>query len=161
MENTKKITCAFTGHRPERLDATEIKVKNWLTEQIEKAAGDGYRRFISGMQRGVDLWAAQAVLELRERMPDVKLIAASAFRGMENSSDWNDEWRAVYKKVIGAANEVHFIGAIPGRVSYFMRNDWMVDRASRLIAVSTGAPGGTQKTIDRARRLGLEIISFQ
>ena len=58
----------FTGHRPERLDMAENKVQEWLETQIRNAIDDGYTDFISGMQRGVDLWAAEIVLKIREEM---------------------------------------------------------------------------------------------
>ena len=65
--------CTFTGHRPEKLDAPEAKVKEWLEEQIQQAMADGYTDFITGMQRGVDLWAAEILLKLKkggESCPD-------------------------------------------------------------------------------------------
>ncbi len=35
------------------------------------------------------------------------------------------------------------------------------ENASRLIAVFTGAPGGTKKTVDYAKKKGLEIDRYQ
>ena len=37
MNNNKEKTCAFTGHRPERLGFDESKVKAWLEEKIQEA----------------------------------------------------------------------------------------------------------------------------
>ncbi len=51
------------------------KAISWLKEQIEIAAAEGYTDFLSGMQRGVDIWAAEAVLELKKSGKPVKLIA--------------------------------------------------------------------------------------
>ena len=83
MEIDIKHACSFTGHRPERLEMRESKVISWLEEQIRKAVADGYTDFITGMQRGVDIWAGEIVLKLKqERMP-VKLICACAWNGME------------------------------------------------------------------------------
>ena len=59
---------SFTGHRPERLDMPEIVVQEWLETQIRKAIDDGFTDFISGMQRGVDLWAAEIVMRLSEEI---------------------------------------------------------------------------------------------
>ena len=88
----RQHACAFAGHRPERLGIPETDVLAWLEKEIRKAAEDGYTKFITGMQRGVDLWAAEAVLKLKAEGKPVRLIAASAFRGMENQweSDWNE-----------------------------------------------------------------------
>lgn len=154
-----KHTCTFTGHRPERLELPEEQVKEWLTEQIKRAADDGYTDFITGIQRGVDLWVAEAVLKLRCEGKQVRLIAACAFRGMENG--WDTDWQKRYSHILSVVDEAYYIGDQPGRRAYFARNHLMVDRASRLIAVFSGAPGGTKETIEYARKKNLDIVSME
>ncbi len=157
MENRNiKHACAFTGHRPERLELPEEQVIRWLAGQIQQAVNDGYKDFLTGMQRGVDIWAAEVVLKLRDKGEPVRLIAASAFSGMENQ--WNREWQERYRNILAAADEAYCIGSRPGRQAFFERNHWLVDHATRLIAVYTGAPGGTLETIRYARALGREIV---
>ena len=149
---------SFTGHRPERLDMAENKVQEWLEAQIRTAIDDGYTDFISGMQRGVDLWAAEIVLRIREEMKDkeIRLFSAVAFRGMEDR--WEKDWHKRYHAVLKAANGVTYVSDRPGRVAFFRRNEWMVDNSKRLIAVYTGAPGGTKETIQYAKQHGKEIV---
>ena len=154
-----KNACSFTGHRPERLDLPEEQVIQWLAEQIRQAVGDGYTDFISGMQRGVDIWAAEEVLKLKEEGAAVRLIAASAFEGMEDR--WSYDWRARYERILEEADEVTFVSAIPGRRAFFQRNHWMVDRSARLIGVYTGAPGGTKETIEYAKKRGLQVVLIE
>ena len=50
------------------------------------------------------------------------------------------------------------IGKSPSRRAFLKRNEWMVDHASRLIAVYTGARGGTLRTIEYAEKNELEIF---
>lgn len=149
---------SFTGHRPERLNMSETKVQEWLEKQIRKAVDDGYTDFISGMQRGVDLWAAEIVLKIREDIKDkeIHLFSAVAFRGMENQ--WENEWRKRYHDVLKVANGAIYVSDRPGRAAFFKRNEWMVDNSQRLIGVYTGAPGGTKETINYARKNGKEVI---
>ena len=154
-----KHTCIFTGHRPERLELLEDQVKKWLKEQITRAADEGYTDFITGMQRGVDLWAAEAVLKLINHDRQIRLIAACAFRGMEEN--WDLDWQERYFHVLTHSEWVYYISDHPGRKAYFARNYWMVDRASRLIAVYTGAPGGTKETIEYARKKGRDIVLIE
>lgn len=151
-----KHTCTFTGHRPERLELPEEQVKEWLEGQIKRAADEGYTDFITGMQRGVDLWAAEAVLKLDRQ---IRLIAACAYRGMEEN--WDLDWQERYHHVLSQSYLVYYISDTPGREAFFARNQWMVDRASRLIAVYTGAPGGTKKTIEYARKKKLDIVLIE
>ena len=137
----------------------ERKVITWLEEKINDAVAERYTDFITGMQRGVDIWAAEIVLRLRETNSDIVLVAASAFEGMENG--WESGWKRRYDRIIDAADEVYFISDRPGRRAFFERNEWMVDYSSRLIAVYNGAPGGTQKTIDYAKKLRRDIVAFE
>ena len=154
-----KHTCAFIGHRPERLELPEEQVKEWLEEQIERAADEGYTDFITGMQRGVDLWAAEAVLKLIDKDRQIRLIAACAFRSMEEN--WDLDWKDRYYYVLSRSELVYYISDQPGRKAFFARNHWMVDRASRLIAVCSGAPGGTNETIEYARKKKRDIVLIE
>ena len=152
---------SFTGHRPERLDMPENRVQEWLETQIRKAIDDGYTDFISGMQRGVDLWAAEIVLKIREEMKvkEIRLFSAVAFRGMEDR--WEKDWHKRHHAVLKAANGVTYVSDRPGRVAFFKRNEWMVDRSSRILGVYTGAPGGTKETILYARNHGKDVILIE
>ncbi len=42
---------------------------------------------------------------------------------------------------------------------YQIRNEWMVDHSSRVIAYYNGEPGGTKNTIDYAEKKGIEVIT--
>lgn len=149
---------SFTGHRPERLNMPEQMVQEWLEAQIRKAVDDGYTDFITGMQRGVDLWAAEIVIKLKDEMKDkdIHLFSAVAFSGMENQ--WEKDWHKRYHAVLKAANGVTYVSDRPGRAAFFKRNEWMVDNSKRLIGVYTGAPGGTKETIEYARKNGKEVV---
>lgn len=68
----------FTGHRPEKLSQPENVVKAALEKEIKQAIADGMNVFITGMARGVDIWAAEIVLRLRDEGQPIKLICASA-----------------------------------------------------------------------------------
>ena len=86
-----KHTCAFIGHRPERLQLSEEQVKEWLAEQIERAADEGYTDFITGMQRGVDLWAAELVLKLIDN----------------DRQNWDLDWKDRYFFVLSRSELVY------------------------------------------------------
>ncbi len=158
MDFDKKRACCFTGHRPERLDMQEKKVIKWLDEQIHKAIDDGYDVFISGMQRGVDIWAAETVLKMKEEGVPIHLIAASAFKGMEGR--WEKDWIDRYNVILSKSEDIVFVGNHPSRAAFFARNEWMVDHSSRLIAAFTGAPGGTKQTVNYAEKKGLEVVKI-
>jgi len=58
-------------------------------KQIRQAIADGLIVYISGMARGVDIWAAQIVIRLRSEGYPVKLICDCPYDGFEK--DWNQD----------------------------------------------------------------------
>ena len=85
MENEKKQhRCCFTGHRPSKLDYSEGEIKPLLETAIDNAVSDGYVTFITGMAEGVDIWAAEIVLEKKKRNTALHLICAVPHPGFEN-----------------------------------------------------------------------------
>ena len=142
MEGPER-TCCFTGHRPEKIADPDF-VKARLRETILSALKDGYTDFISGMARGVDLWAAEAVLSLRGEGRPVRLICAYPFPGHSAES----------LPVSEKADEVYDICPTFFKAGFHLRNRWMVDRSGAVIAVFNGSRGGTKLTVDYALSLG-------
>ena len=151
-------SCCFTGHRPEKLAMPEGKIKAALETAIKAAVGDGYRTFISGMARGVDLWAAEIVLRLRDEGLPIRLICASPYEGFENR--WRAEWREMYRRVLGSADLVKFICSGYNPSCFQVRNEWMVDHSSRVIAVYNGTSGGTHNTLKYAKVQRVSIVQI-
>lgn len=143
----------FTGHRPEKLQQTEKAIRKMLEQEIEKAIDSGIRVFLSGMARGVDIWAAQIVLQQRRAGRDVKLICACPYPGFERA--WSRDWQRQYREILAAADLVQYICPAYSPACFRLRNEWMVDHAALVIAVFNGQPGGTKNTIDYAAQKGV------
>ena len=156
LEN-RKHCCCFTGHRPEKLHLPETEIKRLLKKAIMQAVMDGYTTFISGMARGLDIWAAETVLELK-KVNDISLIAVSPYYGFEKH--WDAANKAKYYDIIDAAEEVKFMQNEYSKASFHIRNAYMVDNSARVIAAYNGTPGGTKNTVEYARKKGLEIINI-
>lgn len=156
-QELRQYRCCFTGHRPEKLDKPEAEVIEGLKKEIRIAIADGFQTFISGMARGVDLWAAEIVLALRDEGAAVRLICASPYKGFE--SRWSRGWQQRYRQVMEQADLVRFICPGYSRDCFQRRNEWMVDRSARVIATYNGEPGGTRNTVEYARRVGV-FVSF-
>lgn len=155
-KRTRRV--CFTGHRPEKLTRPERQVKADLEQAIKKAIDDGHNVFISGMAPGVDIWAAEIVLRLRDKGADIKLICASPFEGFEKR--WPD-WAGRYTDIMASADLTRFICKGNVRGVHQIRNVWMVDHSARVIAVFNGEKSGTKNTIDYANRVGVEIEYIQ
>lgn len=145
--------CAFTGHRPEKLCGYEGRIICELRKEILAAIADGYTTFISGGSRGVDLWAADIVIELRRKNKDLKLILAIPFKGFEN--DWSVDWNFHFQQVRKKADWVEIVSQAYSQDAYMKRNVWLVNHSSRVIGVWNGLPSGTKNTLDYANSQGI------
>lgn len=152
-EEKRRHRCCFTGHRPEKLGASEWKIKAALKKEIRAAVSEEYTVFITGMARGVDLWAAETVLELRERGAAIRLICAVPFPGFERR--WEQTWRERYREVLERADLQKIICPTYSKDCFQVRNRWMVDHSSQVIAVYNGTGGGTHNTLEYAAACGV------
>lgn len=152
----KQYTCCFTGHRPEKINISEERVKVFLSREIKKAVEDGFRIFITGMSRGVDLWAGEIVLNLKNKISEIKLICAIPYNGFERK--WCAGDRELYYSIMDRADKIYFICSNFSYSCFQVRNIWMVDHSDRVIAFYRGIKGGTQNTIDYAKRNKIQII---
>ena len=158
-QEKRKRRCCFTGHRPGKLSASEKEVKAALQKEIRLAITERINVFISGMAPGVDIWAAEIVLELREKENILlKLIAANPHPGFENR--WSIEWQKRYAKIMSLADYKKDVSPQYSRNCYQIRNEWMVDHSARVIAVWNGSPSGTKNTVVYANRKGVPVVNI-
>ncbi len=157
-------TCCFTGHRPHKFSFKYDeehpdceRLKSTLKKVISKVIGDGYTHFISGMALGVDTWAAEIVLNLKENNPDVKLEAAIPCKNQE--CRWTKESQERYHKILEKASEVTYVSQNEyGPQSMILRDCYMVNNSDLVIAVFDGSHGGTKHTFGYALKLNKNII---
>lgn len=148
--------CCFTGHRPHKLNHPEYVVIESLEECIRQAITDGFVTFISGMAWGVDIWAAEIVLQLKQEGYPIRLVAAVPYEGFEKT--WDNSWKERYRAILAQADIVKIICPHYHRGCFQIRNEWMVDCSARLIAAYTGEAGGTKNTVDYASRKGVQTV---
>ena len=65
--------------------------------------------------------------------------------------------KEMYHEILKKADVEEFICAHYSRSCFQIRNKWMVDKSSRVIAVWNGEPSGTKNTIDYAKKCNLEV----
>lgn len=149
------LRCCFTGHRPQKLYRTEDEIKNDLGVAIKRAISFGYSTFITGMAYGVDIWAGEIVVRLRESNPNIHLIAAVPFPNFH--ARWSNDWKRQYESLLEKADLVRIICPSYNAGAYQRRNEWMVDHSAHIIAVFNGERSGTKNTIDYAQKRGVQI----
>ena len=160
----KRLVCAFTGHRPkffpwgyDESDSRCVELRKPFFQQIRCLVVHGYTDFLSGMAIGVDIWAAQAVLDLREEHPKLKLHCILPCVGQEKM--WDPEIKKLYYSIIKQADSRVYVNRNYYKNCMLDRNRFMVDHSDLLLAVYAGiSRSGTASTVDYARNQGKEIL---
>ncbi len=148
----------FTGHRPEKLNMSERKIKKLLRPVIAKSIEEGYTTYITGMARGFDLLAADIVLEAKKRRSDIHLICALPIENFEKI--WSPAEQRHYRAILSKADYIKVVSEHYSRSCFQVRNMYMVDRAARVICAYNGSAGGTLNTINYAKRNHVEVINI-
>lgn len=164
VEKNRKLICCFTGHRPQHLSfgfneghKDCIKVKEMLFEQILRAIKLGYRYFISGMALGVDTWAVELLLNLKNKYPDI--IIEGAIPCKDQECKWILESKERYRKLLKKLDVITYVSD-SNYASGCMekRDDYMIEKSSLLIAVYMDKNGGTKHTFDQGIKKGMTIF---
>ena len=157
---------AFTGYRPQKMpfgfneeDERCIDFKLRLRNTIESLIWQGYKHFISGGAMGMDMFAAEAVLDLQKQYPDICLEMVSPFDGQ--AEKWSDEYRRRHDLLFSKADIVTVTGHSYTRSAMFNRNRYLVSNADLLLAAYDGQPGGTAMTIRYAREMGVQVCMIK
>lgn len=145
-----RTTVSFTGHRTYRGEADAL-----LCDTVRQLAARGMCTFLSGMAQGFDLAAAEAVVACRAEYPQLRLVAVIPFEGQELHYPEADRRR--FRQIVRAADEVVTLSCSYHRGCYAVRNNYLVDRASLLVAWYGGSAGGTQYTVRRALACEREV----
>ena len=170
MKTVKRTTVAFSGHRSFKMTdpggdlfaardgQTESDIYARLRETISNLAEEGFTDFLCGMAEGFDLLAGEAVLELRGKYADLRLIAVIPFP--RQAVGFKPETRESYYEVLGNAWEIFTVCPQYSTDCFHRRNDYLIDNSSVLVCFYNGTRGGTQYTVKRALKNGLRIINI-
>ena len=148
------MTCAFTGHRPERLpwgadetDARCAALKTLLRRAVLRAYARGCRTFLCGM-----------ALTDAGQMPGAQLVAMVPCPSQPDA--WPEPDRARYRALLDRCACVEVLEDSYTEGCMLRRNRAMVLRADLLITVFDGTPGGTAATVRFAKRHGVELLQL-
>ncbi len=139
----KEKTCAFSGHRilPKNFDAKEVEIA------VKNLIDKGFDTFLVGMAIGFDTICFN-ILENLRKSNDIRLIACVPCTDQDKY--FNKNQTEQYHKMLDLADEVIVLSE-----SYFdgcmqVRNKFMVDNSSVLIAYLASGYGGTYSTVKYA-----------
>lgn len=162
MENK---TCCFIGHRPQSLpwgfdesDPRCILLKKMLRKEIKQIIREhGVTHFISGMALGVDTWAAEIILELKEKEA-CPITLECAFAYEDQAALWPEADRNRYFFIVERCDKENLLQAHCTPDCFRNRNSYMVNHSDYVIAVWDGTPSGTGRTVCCAREMSKKVI---
>lgn len=152
---------SFTGHR--RIERKHLsQIKECVTLHIlEDAVFNGYNQFYTGMARGFDMIAAEAVIKIKEEYKNlnIKLTAVIPFRGQNYRFSQADKER--YTAILAKCDNIIYLNEEYCKGCYFQRNDYMVNNSGKIIAYYDCAGiGGTAYTVAKAKKLKRNIVNI-
>lgn len=134
-------SCVFTGHRDLEKDFSPRKLKKEIKNAVEK----GVFTFYNGMAMGFDLIAAETVLSLKKKNPQIKLIACIPCYGQEKH--FSEQDKARYAAILKKADEQVLLSEYYYRGCMHVRDKYMVDRADMMICYCKKETGGAAFTL--------------
>ena len=151
MEIVKYKTCAVTGHRVLKSDFNREK----LYLALDKLAQGGIDTFLVGMAVGFDTECFKCLEKIRNTRP-IKIIACVPCP--KQDLHFTAEQKAEYRRMLSVADETVMISETYTNKCMFLRNMFMVDNCSVLLAYITENKGGTFNTVNYAKRKGVSVL---
>ena len=147
--------CCATGHRI--LVNSQIIWKNLDSILIELIEKENYEVFISGMAIGFDTLFAKKVLELKKKYPHIKLVSAVPCR--DQDAKWFPAQKVEYKELLSQADQVICLAEHFSTECMKVRNMFMVDNSSAVVAYLVRPSKGTKQTVNYAMKKN-RVIHF-
>lgn len=150
-----QLVVAGTGHRPQKLQSSWSQYESLTLPRLTLLAEKALLRekpvlVISGMALGWDTAIAQAAINL-----EIPLVAAVPC--LNHALKWNEVQQATWQRIIDKAIAVHCPNVPYTPAAMQIRNEWMCDRANRILALWDGSSGGTANCLKYAKKKGVEI----
>lgn len=153
----RKQTCCFTGHRkipPQEQEAIARKLENIIDRLYQR----GVQYYGAGGALGFDMIASIAVLAMREKYPNIKLILVLPC--LTQTRGWILEDIAEYERIKAQADKIVYTSKEYIRGCMHKRNRHLVNNSSVCICYLKESFGGTAYTVKYAKEQGLEIINI-
>ena len=156
----RKTTCSFTGHRlfswgRNEFDDRCVKTKKAVERAVKKAYDLGFRTFLNGMAIGGDMMCAEIVLAFKKKHKDAQLVCVLPC--LDQEKRWCEKDRNRYQCILSQVDNIVCLADSYYNGCMQARDKYLVDNASRLIAIFTGKRGGTSLTVGLAIKAGIDI----
>lgn len=159
----KKTTCAIMGYTLEEFafgyessNPLSIRMRIKLACEIERCIKNGFRTFITDMEQGIGLWAAETIRDIRrQEFPDIQLCAILPFEGQANR--WSETYQENYYDLL---SECVHVQTLLNREESGCREacrKQMIDQGKHVILTSNRTDDHMNGLLDYARSKSCSI----
>jgi uncharacterized phage-like protein YoqJ len=154
----------ITGYKASELGIFSQKhpginiIKKAVKKRVISLLEEGLEWVIVSGQWGVEIWAAEAVLELKEQYPDLRLAIITPF--LEQEENWSEEKKGIYSSVIGRADYVNSVtkSKYEGPWQFKEKNKFVLRNSDGMILVYDEEQEGSPKYM---KELALKLALTQ
>ncbi|WEG10783.1 DUF1273 domain-containing protein [Pullulanibacillus sp. KACC 23026] len=140
---------AITGYKPHELGIFSDKhpgiavIKFALKKRLISFIEEGVTWFITSGQPGVELWASEVVIELREDFPDIQLAILTPF--LEQETRWPEHAQIHYQEILAQADFVDSITKRPyeNPSQLRLKNEFIIQKTDGLLVIYDDETEGT------------------
>ena len=143
--------CAISGHRVLDKEFNFEKIRNAFVKLVDA----GFDTYFVGMALGFDTICFNILEEIKKEK-NIKIIACVPCK--TQSYKYTKEQKREYDRMLSVADEVVLVSEEYSKTCMQKRNQYMVDNSSVLVAYLRRDFGGTQNTVNYARKTGIQII---
>lgn len=128
-------------------------IKKALEQRLRVLLEDGLEWVIISGQWGVELWAGELVLELKDEYPDVQLAVLTPFLNQEQN--WQEEKQEYYHMILEQADYVNSITQreYEGPWQFRAKTQFLLDHSDALLVLYDEEKEGSPKyLLEEARK---------
>ena len=148
--------CIFTGHRDLPVDEGVLRAA--IRRHITALYADGFTDFLSGGAMGFDLLAAEAVLELRPILPEMRLLMILPCEGQDRAYPPADKLR--YRAALDQADLVRYTSHTYYKGCMLTRDRVLAEAADFCLCWLTRSTGGTAYTVRQCALRDVPILNL-
>jgi uncharacterized phage-like protein YoqJ len=158
-ESWKLKRILVTGYRATELGIFSQKhpgiaiIKKAITKQLIALLEEGLEWVIVSGQWGVEIWAAEAALELKQSYPELQLAVITPF--LKQDEKWSEEKRGIYNHVIEQADFVSSVTktGYDGPWQFVEKDKFLLRNSDGLLLVYDEENEGSPKYIKKQAML--------
>lgn len=141
-------------------DKAVYYIKKAIEKSLLNLVEEGLEWIIISGQMGVELWAAEVVLDLQLQYPDLKLAILTPFLNQERN--WNEINQEYYEFILSQADFVESISQreYESPIQFRQKNELLLRKSDGLLLVYDEEKQGSPSYLLKAARIKQEKTSY-